>query len=129
MIHLPFLFTRTTRMEPIQSLAAAAVARLVRPAPLSAEKVLFAWRHAVGPALTRVTRVQLSRSGVLDVEADDDRFGAELVRSAGTILRRVQDVLGPETVCRLSVRYPEPEPRRRRRRAVPRPARGHEGGA
>ena len=108
-------------MEPVQSLISAAVAHLVRPAPLSAEKVLFAWRVAVGPAVSRATRVRLAADGALEVQVDDDRFGDELARSVPTVLRRVQELLGPETVSRIGLRRPV-KPAGRRRRAAPRPA-------
>ena len=102
-------------MEPVQSLMSSAVARLVRPAPLSPEKVLFAWRSAVGPAVSRVTRVRLAGPGVLEVVVDDDRFGDELVRSAPLVLTRLQALLGADVVGRLDVRRPGKAPGRRRR--------------
>jgi predicted nucleic acid-binding Zn ribbon protein len=102
-------------MEPIQSLLSAAVARMVRPAPLSVEKVLFAWRVSVGTAVARVTRVRLTGDRVLEVELDDGRFGDELSRSAPVILRKVQDLLGADAVDRVAIRRPDP-PRRGRRR-------------
>lgn len=102
-------------MEPVQSLMSGAVARLVRPAPLSPEKVLFAWRAAVGPSVSRVTRVSLASHGVLDVIVDDDRFGDELAHSAPMVLGRLQELLGVDTVCRLDVKRPgKPADRRRR---------------
>jgi hypothetical protein len=103
-------------MEPVQSLISAAVACVVRPAPLSPEKVLFAWRASVGPAVSRVTRVRLAGAGVLEVVVDDDRFGDELARSAPVVLNRVQALLGADTVGRLELRRPE-RPAGRRRRA------------
>ncbi len=93
----------------------SAVARLVRPAPLSPEKVLFAWRSAVGPAVSRVTRVRLAGPGVLEAVVDDDRFGDELVRSAPLVLTRLQALLGADVVGRLDVRRPGIAPGRRRR--------------
>jgi hypothetical protein len=94
-------------MEPIQSVVSSAVASVVRPAPLSPEKVLFAWRAAVGPAVARVTRVRLAGEGVLDVSLDDHRFADELMRSTPIVLRRLQQLLGAETVDRMSVQLPE----------------------
>ena len=105
-------------MEPVQSLMSGAVARLVRPAPLSPEKVLFAWRAAVGPSVSRVTRVTLASHGVLDVIVDDDRFGDELVRSAPMVLGRLQELLGVDTVRRLDVKRPGKPVDRRRRSGV-----------
>ncbi len=108
-------------MEPVQSLMSSAIARLVRPAPLSPEKVLFAWRSAVGPSVSRVTRVRLAADGVIDVVVDDDRFGDELARSAPMVLGRLQDLLGADTVRRLEVTRPGKPVARRRRSGVGRP--------
>lgn len=116
-------------MQPIQSLVSAAVARVVRPAPLSPEKVLFAWRAAVGPAVARVTRVRLTGGGVLEVELDDGRFGDELVRSAPVVLIRMQDLLGAEAVSRVAVRRPEPRRPGRPRRTLAGVARRKKGDA
>ena len=97
-----------------------AVARLVRPAPLSPEKVLFAWRAAVGPAVARATRVRFAGLGVIEVMVDDDRFGDELARSAPMVLNRLQDLLGADTAGRLDVKRPgKPASRRRRSGAGP----------
>jgi len=111
-------------MQPVQSLMSAAVARLVRPAPLSPEKIAFAWRAAVGPAVSRVTRVRLTGLfGVLEATVDDDRFGDELARSAPLVLRRLQELLGADTVGRLELKRPGKPPARRRRTGT-RPALG-----
>ena len=109
-------------MEPVQSLMSSAIARLVRPAPLSPEKVLFAWRAAVGPSVSRVTRVRLASDGVFDVIVDDDRFGDELARSAPMVLGRLQELLGVDTVRRLDVKRPGKPVDRRRRAGVGRPS-------
>lgn len=109
-------------MEPVQSLMSSAIARLVRPAPLSPEKVLFAWRAAVGPSVSRATRVRLASHGVLDVIVEDDRFGDELARSAPMVLGRLQDLLGADTVRRLEVKRPGKPAGRRRRSGVSRTA-------
>jgi hypothetical protein len=103
-------------MEPVQSLMSSAVARLVRPAPLSPEKVAFAWRAAVGPAVSRVTRVRLGGLlGLLEVIVDDDRFGDELARSTPLVLNRLQELLGADTVTGIDLKRPGKPPARRRR--------------
>jgi hypothetical protein len=115
-------------MEPVQSLMSGAVARLVRPAPLSPEKIAFAWRAAVGPAVSRATRVRLTGLlGVLEVTVDDDRFGDELARSVPMILGRVQDLLGAEAVWRVELHRPH-RPATRRRRTGARAATGRRKG-
>jgi hypothetical protein len=116
-------------MEPVQSLMSSAVARLVRPAPLSPEKIAFAWRAAVGPAVSRATRVRLTGLlGVLEVTVEDDRFGDELARSVPMILGRVQDLLGADAVCRVELLRPH-KPAVRRRRTGARAATGRTKGA
>jgi hypothetical protein len=103
-------------MEPVQSLMSSAVARLLRPAPLTPEKVAFAWRAAVGPAVSRATRVRLTGLfGVLEVVVDDDRFGDELTRAAPLVLSRLQELLGADAVCRMEIKRPGRPPARRKR--------------
>jgi hypothetical protein len=77
--------------------------------------VAFAWRAAVGPAVSRVTRVRLAGLGAIEVIVDDDRFGDELVRSAPLVLGRLQELLGADAVRRIDVKRPgKPAARRRR---------------
>jgi hypothetical protein len=116
-------------MEPVQSLISSAVARLVRPAPLSPEKVAFAWRAAVGPAVSRVTRVRLGGLlGLLEVIVDDDRFGDELARSTPLVLGRLQELLGADAVTGIDLKRPG-KPAGRRRRLGTRPGNpGRKGG-
>jgi len=104
-------------MEPVQSLISSTIARVVRPAPLSPEKVLFAWRASVGPAVSRVTRVRLNGLGVLEVVVDDDRFGDELARSVPVVLSRLQGLLGVDIISRLDLKRPGKAQGRRRRKS------------
>ena len=105
-------------MEPIQPLLSAAVARLVRPAPLTPEKVVFAWRLAVGAAIARVTRVRLTPDRALEVEFDDARWCGEIERSGAIVLERVQDVVG-RRACRTAA----PQEARQQREQAPASAR------
>ena len=45
----------------------AVVAEVIRKAPLTDEKVAFAWRLAVGPAIAKATTVRLAADGTLYV--------------------------------------------------------------
>jgi predicted nucleic acid-binding Zn ribbon protein len=90
-------------MRPLSAVVPGAVAELLRTAPLSAGKVEFAWRAAVGPALERATAVRLE-GGVLIVEATSRQWAQEVTRSSSVILRRLQTLLGAETVSSISVR-------------------------
>jgi predicted nucleic acid-binding Zn ribbon protein len=101
-------------MEPLQHFVNAAIASIVRPAPLSAEKVLFAWRLAVGPALARATRVTLSDTGAVEAAVDTQHWGDELERSAPLVLERMRNLIGEDVVNRIDIiRPPVPQTRRR----------------
>jgi hypothetical protein len=87
-------------MEPVSRLIPAALASLLRKAPLSDGKVAFAWRSAVGPAMDKVTTVSLDGS-VLRVRARDEAWRREIERSAPLIRTRMADVLGEDVVRRI----------------------------
>jgi Dna[CI] antecedent, DciA len=90
-------------MRPLNAAVPGALASLLRAAPLSHGKVVFAWRTAVGPAMDRVTSVRLD-GGVLFVDAVSPQWGREVMRSSGIILARLQTLLGAESVERIEVR-------------------------
>lgn len=71
----------------------AALAEILRKAPLTPEKVAFAWRSAVGAAMDKATSIEL-RNGVLYVRARDASWQREVERSAGLIRSRLAAVLG-----------------------------------
>lgn len=79
----------------------AVLAEVVRKAPLCAEKVEFAWRSAVGPALDRVTTVRLDDRGVLHVRAADAHWAREVKRSSRLIKSRLETMLGAGVVRRI----------------------------
>jgi predicted nucleic acid-binding Zn ribbon protein len=84
-------------MDPVQSFAPGVVADIIRRQPPSPGKTAFAWSVAVGPALARVTTVEL-RNHNLIVMARDTRWQRELERARDTILVRVQLLLGKDVV-------------------------------
>ena len=90
-------------MNPIGAAVPGALAALLRDAPLSAGKVTFAWSAAVGPALQRETSVRLE-GGVLLVDAARPEWAREVSRSTYIILRRLQQLLGEQTVTQIVVR-------------------------
>jgi hypothetical protein len=90
-------------MRALSHVVPAALRELLRTTPLSPGKVTFAWTTAVGPALERATSVRLE-GDVLIVEASTAEWTREVRRSTGTILARLQALLGPSTVTRLEVR-------------------------
>jgi hypothetical protein len=70
-----------------------ALAEILRKAPLSDEKVAFAWRSAVGPAIDRGTSVTLD-DGVLRVVVKEAAWGREVKRSEALIRARLDALLG-----------------------------------
>jgi len=81
---------------PAHRIIPGILARVIRPAPLCQEKVEFAWRVSVGPALSRVTRVHLDDHGVLRVAVDGLPWRREVERSLGLIRSRLDTLLGPD---------------------------------
>ncbi len=94
---------RSLAVQSLTSALPGALAELLRGTPLSAGKVSFAWRAAVGPALGRETDVRLEK-GTLIVEAGSQAWVNEVRRSSSIILKRLHTLLGPEAVTAISVR-------------------------
>lgn len=84
-------------MLPVQGVATGVIAEILRRQPPSPEKTAFAWSVAVGPALARVTTVELRHHNLI-VVAQDARWQRELERARDTILARVQLLLGADLV-------------------------------
>ena len=82
-----------------------ALAAILRRAPLTDEKVAFAWRSAVGPAMDRGTTVAL-KDGVLRVVVRDAAWGREVERSNALIRARLDSLLGPGLVRAIEVVRP-----------------------
>jgi hypothetical protein len=89
-------------MQPVHSYLSAALATLLRNAPLNADKVACAWRAAVGPAVDRATDVSLEGS-VLRVRARDDAWRREVERSVGLVRTRLDALLGAGIVTTIEV--------------------------
>jgi hypothetical protein len=80
-------------MIPVHQFMPSALAEILRKAPLTPEKVAFAWRAAVGPAVDKATTIEL-RDGVLHVRVRDASWRREVERSAGLIRSRLAALLG-----------------------------------
>ena len=112
-------------MEPLNEFLAAALADIIRKAPLSPGKIQLAWKVAVGPALDRVTTVQLAGDGALEVKATDPHWRREIRRLTPLILRHLEDQLGPGTVPRVRVVGEPTASHRRRPQGAPSPSAVH----
>jgi predicted nucleic acid-binding Zn ribbon protein len=88
----------------LHSVVPGALTQLFRQGPMSQGKLEVAWRVAVGDALARVTAVRLQAAGVVEVQAADTRWNAELKRSSSMILTRLIGLLGPESVRQIVVK-------------------------
>ena len=89
-------------MEPLNQFVPDALASILRRAPLSDDKVSFAWRLVVGQAVDKATTVALQR-GTLIVRARDEAWRREVERSAGVIRSRLEPLLGKGVVRSIEV--------------------------
>jgi Dna[CI] antecedent, DciA len=89
-------------MIPIRRFMPDALAAVLRKAPLTPEKIAFAWRTAVGPSVDRATSVELTGS-TLRVRAKDAQWRREIEHSAGLIRARLDALLGAGVVRGLDV--------------------------
>jgi hypothetical protein len=76
----------------------AIVAEVIRKAPLTDEKVAFAWRLAVGPAVGKATTVRLGANGTLYVRADAAAWNDAIGKSLGLIRSRLAHYLGEDAI-------------------------------
>lgn len=89
-------------MVPVSQLVPPALAAVLRNAPLTPEKVAFAWRTAVGPAMDKTTAAAL-RGDILHVRVKDARWQREVERSAALIRARLDTLLGAGVVRYIEV--------------------------
>ncbi|HXE79952.1 MAG TPA: DciA family protein [Vicinamibacterales bacterium] len=89
-------------MQRANEIVASVLPALLQKAPLTPEKVQFAWRAAVGPQIARATRVEL-RAGRVIVRADDSRWTDEIRRAAHLIVPKLRALLGEDHVSGLTV--------------------------
>jgi hypothetical protein len=87
---------------PVHRFLPDALAEILRKAPLTDDKVAFAWRSSVGPAIDRGTTVTL-REGVLQVTAREAAWGREVERSQALIRARLDSLLGRGVVRAITV--------------------------
>jgi hypothetical protein len=82
---------------PVNRFMPEALAAVLSKAPLTPEKIAFAWRAAVGPAVDNVTTVEL-RGRVLHVRTRDAAWQREVERSMGIVRSRLELLLGKGVV-------------------------------
>lgn len=81
----------------------AALAPAIRQAPLTPEKVTFAWRAASGAAIARATDVRLGDDGVLSVQASDPQWAKEVHRLRHDLVRQLEPWLGSGVVTKIEI--------------------------
>ena len=89
-------------MIPVHQFLPEAIATVLRNAPLTPEKVAFAWRTAVGSAVDNVSAAVL-RGDVLHVRVRDAQWRREVERSAALIRARLDTLLGASVVRYIEV--------------------------
>jgi predicted nucleic acid-binding Zn ribbon protein len=77
------------------------VAEVIRKAPLTDDKVAFAWRLAVGPAVAKATTVRLAADGTLYVSAESKAWSDSVRDSVGLIRSRLAHYLGDNAIKRI----------------------------
>ncbi len=92
----------SSAMIPVYQVLPDTLAAILRKAPLTAEKVTFAWRQAVGPAIDRGTHVVLV-GDILRVRVSSPAWRREVERSAPLIRARLDALLGETVVRRIEV--------------------------
>jgi Dna[CI] antecedent, DciA len=89
-------------MIPVHRFMPDALAAVLRKAPLTPEKVAFAWRTAVGATVDRASTVRLDGQ-MLRVHTRDAAWQREIERSAALIRARLDALLGAGVVRGLDV--------------------------
>jgi hypothetical protein len=79
---------------PASEILPGVLAEVIKKAPLTPEKVAFAWRLAVGPGVGKATTVTLDAQGVLHVKANTPAWTAAVRKSTSMIHRRMNELLG-----------------------------------
>lgn len=82
--------------------ATSVLAEMLAKQPMTAGKLQFAWRAAVGPALARAATLEW-REGRVVVHMSSPEWTREIKRSKPMILERLRMLLGQDAVKRLEV--------------------------
>ena len=90
-------------MHSVGPLLASVLPALLARAPLTPEKVEFAWRTSVGPGLGRVTSARIDDQGTLVITAQDPQWKREVERSFALIRSRLDALLGPDAFIKVEI--------------------------
>ena len=88
----------------------AALAAVLRNAPMTDDKLAFAWRQAVGPGVDRVTSVRLDGT-TLCVRTQGAQWRREIQRSLGLIRSRLDMLLGAGVIRNIDLTESSPASR------------------
>jgi hypothetical protein len=84
-------------MVPVADILPGSLARVIAAAPLTPEKVEFAWRQVAGPAMARATQVRLD-GRVLQVRTSTPAWQREIEKAGAILRQRLATLLGPDVV-------------------------------
>ena len=87
-------------MRSIQTFSGGVIAEIIRRQRPSPARTAFAWQLVVGPALARLTSVEVEGTE-LRVTAADPRWLREIDRARATILPKLQDLLGNDAITKI----------------------------
>jgi predicted nucleic acid-binding Zn ribbon protein len=90
-------------VQPLNAALPSVLRALLVRAPMSDEKLAFAWRLAVGPSLQRVTHLTLRDDGTVEVRVDHPAWRKEVKRSQPLILSKLRGLLGGSVVKSLKI--------------------------
>jgi len=92
-------------VDSLSAIVPDTLRQLLRRGPLTQEKLTFAWRAAVGPALGRVTDARLVPPDVVEVRVPDPSWRREIEAAQPLIFSKLKELLGP-AVSRMRVTGP-----------------------
>lgn len=84
-------------MQPVRDTASAFLRTLLASQPTTAAKVLFAWRIAAGPSLSRAAHAEWT-DGTLRLAPTTAAWRKELLRARPVLLERLRHWLGAEVI-------------------------------
>ncbi|HXW04652.1 MAG TPA: DciA family protein [Vicinamibacterales bacterium] len=87
-------------MLPLQSFSSSVLVEVIRRQPPSLARTALAWQLAVGATLGRVTSVEQA-GRTLVVRSTDPRWTVEIERAREVILRRLRQLLGPDSIAEI----------------------------